>query len=107
MATVVTGTVAGENAFYGMRNFQKYVNIIFEVFTMVTMTNVIFWDVKTHFIPHTKHITSPLQRQPGYCYVRSEVFTAVAMKNAVFWDIKTHFVPHMKHIMSPVQSPAG
>jgi hypothetical protein len=33
----------------------------FEVFTAVTMKNALFWDIKTQFVPHRKHITSPLQ----------------------------------------------
>jgi hypothetical protein len=66
------------------------------------MKNAVFWDIKTQFIPHRKHITSPLQSQTGKCFVRSEVFTAVTMKNAVFWDIKTQFVPHRKHIVSAI-----
>jgi hypothetical protein len=33
----------------------------FEVFTAVTKKNGIFWDIKTQFIPHRRHITSPLQ----------------------------------------------
>jgi hypothetical protein len=36
--------------------------LIFEVFTAVTMKNVDFWDIQTKFVPHRKHITSPLQR---------------------------------------------
>jgi hypothetical protein len=32
-----------------------------EVFRAVTMKNVVFWDIKTQFIPHRRHITSPLQ----------------------------------------------
>jgi Ca2+-binding EF-hand superfamily protein len=32
----------------------------FEVFTAATMKNV-FWDIKTQFVPHRRHITSPLQ----------------------------------------------
>jgi hypothetical protein len=74
----------------------------FEVLTAVTMKNAVFWDVKTQFIPHRRHITSPLQSP-----VRFEVFTAVTMKNAVFWDIKTQFAPHRRHITSPLQRPAG
>jgi hypothetical protein len=27
----------------------------------VTMKNVVFWDIKTQFVPHRRHITSPLQ----------------------------------------------
>jgi hypothetical protein len=48
------------------------------------MKNVVFWNINTQFIPHRKHITSPLQSPAGYYYVRFEVFTAVTMKNAVF-----------------------
>jgi hypothetical protein len=33
----------------------------FEVFTAVTMKNAVFWDIKTQFVPHRRHITSPLQ----------------------------------------------
>jgi hypothetical protein len=46
------------------------------------MKNAVFWDIKTQFVPHRRHITSPLKS-----YVRFEVFTAVTMKNAVFWDV--------------------
>jgi hypothetical protein len=28
------------------------------------MKNAVFWDIKTHFVPHRRHITSPLQIQP-------------------------------------------
>jgi hypothetical protein len=33
----------------------------FEVFTAVTMKNVVFWDIETQFVLHRRHITSPLQ----------------------------------------------
>jgi hypothetical protein len=33
----------------------------FEVFTAVTMKNGVFWNIKTQFVPHWRHITSPLQ----------------------------------------------
>jgi hypothetical protein len=78
----------------------------FEVFTAVTMKNVVFWDIKTQFVLHRRHITSPLHSPAGYCYVRFEVFTEVTMKN-VFWDIKTQFVLHRRHITSPLQSPTS
>jgi hypothetical protein len=42
---------------------------------------------KTQFVPHRRHITSPLQSPAGFCYVRFEVFTALAMKNAVLWRV--------------------
>jgi hypothetical protein len=32
----------------------------FEVIMAVTMKNVVFWDIKTQFLPHRRHITSPL-----------------------------------------------
>jgi hypothetical protein len=47
----------------------------------------VFWDIKTQIVPHTRHITSPLQSPASQYYVRFEVFTAVTMKNVVFWDI--------------------
>jgi hypothetical protein len=84
-----------------------YFLLRFEVFTAVTMNNVIFWDIKPQFVRHRKHITSPLQSPASYCYVRSEVFTAVTMKNVIFWDIKPQFVRHRRHITSPLQSPAS
>jgi hypothetical protein len=37
----------------------------FEVFTAVTMMNAVFWDIKTQFVPHRKHITFPLQSPAG------------------------------------------
>jgi hypothetical protein len=37
----------------------KYV--IFEVFTAVTIKNAVFWGITPQFLPHRKHITSPLQ----------------------------------------------
>jgi hypothetical protein len=42
-----------ENDFYRVR---------FEVFTAVTMKNVIVWCAETQFVFHRRHITSPLQR---------------------------------------------
>jgi hypothetical protein len=33
----------------------------FEVFTAVTMKNVVFWDIKPQFVLHWRHVTSPLQ----------------------------------------------
>jgi hypothetical protein len=51
------------------------------------MKNVVFWVIKTQFIPHRRHITSPLQSLTGEFYVRFEVFTAVTMKNTIFCDV--------------------
>jgi hypothetical protein len=36
------------------------------------------------FVPHSRHITSPLQSTASKCYVRFEVFAAVAMNSTVF-----------------------
>jgi hypothetical protein len=36
-----------------------------EVFTAVPMKNVAFWDINTQFVPHRKHITSPLESPTG------------------------------------------
>jgi hypothetical protein len=69
------------------------------------MKNVVFLDIKTQFVLHRRHITSPLQSPASYCYIRFDVFTAVTMKNVVFWDIKTDFVLHRRHITSTLPSP--
>jgi hypothetical protein len=37
------------------------------------MKNVVFWDIKTQFVPHRRHITSPLQSPVGECYLKFEV----------------------------------
>jgi hypothetical protein len=37
----------------------------FEVFTAVTMKNVVFWDIETQFLPHRRHITSSLESPAG------------------------------------------
>jgi hypothetical protein len=37
----------------------------FEVLTAVTMKNVIFWDIKTQFVSHRRHITSLFQNPVG------------------------------------------
>jgi hypothetical protein len=49
------------------------------------MKNAVFWDIKIQFVPHSRHITFPLQSSASY--VRFEVFMAVTMKNVVFWDL--------------------
>jgi hypothetical protein len=36
-------------------------SVRFGVFTAVTMKNVVFWDIKTQFLFHRRHITSPLE----------------------------------------------
>jgi hypothetical protein len=40
-------------------------NVRFEGFTAVTVKNVVLWDMKTQFVPHRRHITSPLQSPAG------------------------------------------
>jgi hypothetical protein len=52
------------------------------------MKNAVYWDIKTQFLPHRRHITSPLQNPAGQGYARFEVSTAMTMKNAVFRDTK-------------------
>jgi hypothetical protein len=46
------------------KNEISYNHVRFDVFTAVTMKNAVFWDIKTQFVPHRKHITSPLKDQP-------------------------------------------
>jgi hypothetical protein len=71
------------------------------------MENAVFWDIKTQFVPHRRHITALPQRPAGYFYVRFEAFTVVTMEKAVFWDMKTHFLPHRRHITFPLRCSAG
>jgi hypothetical protein len=71
------------------------------------MKNAVHWAIRAQFVPHRRHITSPLQIPAGQCYVRFEVLTAVTMKNAVYWDIREQFIPHRRHITSMLQRPAG
>jgi hypothetical protein len=40
------------------------------------MKSVVFWDIKPQFVPHRRHITSPLQSPVDRFYVRFEVSTA-------------------------------
>jgi hypothetical protein len=44
---------------------EKWENVRFEVFMAVSMKNAVFWDIGTQFIPHRKHITSPLHSPAG------------------------------------------
>jgi hypothetical protein len=36
-----------------------------EVFTAVTMKNAVFWNIETHYVPHRRHITTPLLSPDG------------------------------------------
>jgi hypothetical protein len=49
------------------------------------MKEAVYWDIKTQFLPHRKHI-SATEPSREY-YVRFEVFTTVTVKNAVFWNV--------------------
>jgi hypothetical protein len=40
---------------------EPWKHVRFEVFTAVTMKNVVFWDINPQFVLHRRHITSPLQ----------------------------------------------
>jgi hypothetical protein len=73
----------------------------------VTMKNGVFWDIKSQFLLHRRHIMSPLQSPACSFYVRFEFFMAVSMKNGVFWDIKSQFLLHRRHITSQLQSPVS
>jgi hypothetical protein len=37
------------------------ISVRFEVFIAVTMKNVVFWDIRTQFVLHGRHIMSLLQ----------------------------------------------
>jgi hypothetical protein len=45
-----------------MNTLQK---VGFENLTAVTIKNAVSWDIKTQFVPHKKHITSPQQSPAG------------------------------------------
>jgi hypothetical protein len=60
---------------------------------MVAMKNAVFWDIETQFVPHRRHITSPLQGPADYCYVRFEVFNEIDLlilpsSNQAFWVVQ-------------------
>jgi hypothetical protein len=38
-----------------------YFHVRLEVLAAVTMRNAVFWEINPHFIPHMRHIRSPLQ----------------------------------------------
>jgi NAD(P)H-flavin reductase len=42
-----------------------FIHVRFEVFTAVTMKNGVFLNIKTQFVLHRRHITSPLQSPGG------------------------------------------
>jgi hypothetical protein len=76
------------DASYMMRcSISKLKNLQVSYFTAVTIKNALCWDIKPQFVPHRKHIRSPVLNPAGKCYVRFEVFTAMTMKNAVFWGV--------------------
>jgi hypothetical protein len=47
------------------QNETKRLFVRLELFMAVTMENAVFWDIKAHFVPHWRHITSPLQSPTG------------------------------------------
>jgi hypothetical protein len=49
----------------GLDYENKHIHVKFEVFTAVTMMNADVWDIKTQFIPHRRHTTSPLKSSSG------------------------------------------
>jgi hypothetical protein len=40
---------------------QSLYNVKYAVSTAMTMKTAVCWDIKTHFLPHRRHITPPLQ----------------------------------------------
>jgi hypothetical protein len=52
-------------SFYRCNSKYKVDYVKFEVVTAVTMKNVVFWDIKTQFVLHRRHFTSPLQSPAG------------------------------------------
>jgi hypothetical protein len=60
------------------------------------MKNVVAWDIKSQFVLHRRHITSPVQSYHGSDYEECRLL-----------GYKTQFVLHRRHIKSPLQSPAS
>jgi hypothetical protein len=40
-----------------------------DVFTAMTMNNVVFWDMKTKFVPHRRHISATELSQLMLCKI--------------------------------------
>jgi hypothetical protein len=40
-------------------------HVRFQFLTAATMKDIVFLDIRTHFVPHRRHITSPLQIATG------------------------------------------
>jgi hypothetical protein len=55
------GDITGADATTGIGEWGLDSSPRFEVFTAVTMKNVVFWNIKTQFVLHRRHIRSPLQ----------------------------------------------
>jgi hypothetical protein len=52
----------------------------------VTKKIVVYWDIKTQFIPHRRHYVSATEASRlKLCKI--ELFTVVTMKNVVYWDM--------------------
>jgi hypothetical protein len=56
---------ASVRAFPPARHEIQIERVRLNVSTAVTMKNSVFWDIKPQFVPHRKHITSPLQSPGG------------------------------------------
>jgi hypothetical protein len=54
-----------ENICFDVLHCSNLDSVRFEVSTAVTMKNAVLWDTRTQFVPHRKHITSPLQGPVG------------------------------------------
>jgi hypothetical protein len=53
-----------------------------EVFTAVTMKNSFFLDIKTQFVPHRRHVTSPLQSYWVFISQKTTFFIVTAVKTS-------------------------
>jgi hypothetical protein len=63
--TVISQPLCGWPAWVEQTILELRNKVKLEVFTAVTMKNVAFWDIKTQFVPHRRHTTSPLQSPAG------------------------------------------
>jgi hypothetical protein len=62
------------------------------------MKTAVFCDIETQFVPHRKHITSPLQSPASKCYVRRlqgddyEECRLLGYRNPIRTSQETHYV---------------
>jgi hypothetical protein len=70
------------------------------------MKNVVFWDIKTQFVPHRRHIVSATEPS-SLMLCKIGDFHGGDYEECRLLGYKTQFIRHRRHITSPLQSPAS